>query len=124
MVKIDTKPHFRIFHLSGEEITEKMAGELKNILAEKHSETPGNAIIVLPEDIHLSEADFTLFEEIHAAFVQQNLSFWLAPVNNELQKKYPLFDKLPHTPTLQEAMDMVMLEELEREMSDFDEAEE
>lgn len=118
MVKIDTKENFRIFHLFDEEITEKMTGELKNLLLQNKMEIPGNAIIHLPEKTNFPGAFFIALGEVQSAYLNENLSFWVAPVSNELQKNYSAFNHLNHTPTLVEAIDMVMMEKLERELSE------
>lgn len=123
MVKIDTKEHFRIFYLSGDKITEKMAEEVPGLLLQKRKEAPGHGILVLPATSDLPPAFLTELKEVQSRYANDQLSFIITPVNNALQKKHPLFAPLNHAPTLAEAIDLVMMEKLERELTAPDDEE-
>ena len=116
MFKIDTKDSFSIFHLSEEEITENMSDNLKNALAKNRNEKPGNLILTLPEEGSPSPSFIEDVKRIQADYLKENLSFILAPVPAEREKRFSAIRELNHTPTLKEAIDMLMMEVLERDL--------
>ncbi len=123
MVKIDTKTYFRIFYLSKDEVAANMAEVLKEKLLLKRKEKPGHALLVLPETDAFSPEFFATLEEIQSVYSSDSLSFIITPVPGRLKKKFPPFEKIHHAPTLRESIDIVMMEKLERELSEPDEEE-
>ncbi len=117
MVKIDTKEYFRVFHLSGEKLTEKMTEELGELLLQKLHEAPGHAIVVLPESADLPVALLTRLKDVQSRYAGDQLSFVITPVTGEHKRKHPILRELNHAPTLQEAVDLVMMEKIERELT-------
>ncbi len=118
MVKIDTKAYFRTFYLSEEDITANMADVLKKELLQKRKEKPGHAILVLPENAAYSPSFFSVLKEVQAVYFSDSLSFIITPVTGKLKKEFPVFKEIHHAPTLQEGIDIVMMEKLERELLD------
>ena len=116
MVKIDTKEKFCIFRLDAGPITEKMAGELRDRLLEHKTQSPGNVIVVLPENTPVSQAVLSVLSTLQNTYRTLRHSFVISPVSTSQRRQQPAWQELDTTPSLQEAIDLVMMEEVEREL--------
>ncbi len=114
---IETKENFDIISPTQSEFNSQMAEEIKglvnNALAKKRS------LIINLQEVASATKDVCVLYQFHQNLYQENLSFVLchvaANLKNELQKN-ELVEELNITPKLIEAIDIVSMEGLEREL--------
>ena len=114
---IETKENFDIISPTQSEFNSQLAEEIKglvnNALAKKRS------LIINLKEVASATKDVCVLYQFHNSLYQENLSFVLchvaANLKNELQKN-ELVEKLNITPKLIEAIDIVSMEGLEREL--------
>jgi len=114
---IETKENFDIISPTQSEFNSQMAEEIKglvnNALAKKRS------LILNLKEVTSTTNDISELSNFHHNLYQENLSFVLchvaASLKNELQQ-HELLEELNITPTLIEAIDIVSMEGLEREL--------
>lgn len=114
---IETKENFDIISPTQSEFNSQMAEEMKglvnNALAKKRS------LIINLKEVTSTTNDIGELSNFHHKLYQENLSFVLchvaANLKNELQKQ-ELLEELNITPKLIEAIDIVSMEGLEREL--------
>ncbi len=118
MVKIDTKADFSMIKVSKEEVAEKMSASLKSVLADKKNEAPGNIILILPqtEKLNLSERTINEIKSAQDDSLKDDLSFIITPISNQALNEKLKEKEINFTPTLPEAIDMIMMEKLERDI--------
>jgi hypothetical protein len=113
-VKIDTKDHFRIFRVKNSALYANMAEDLTNCLLENKENPLKNAIVVLEEVQTIDDSVGEVFTHIGQVYQDRDLSFVITgdrKVIKTLEER-----GIACTPTLQEAIDFVMMEDLEREL--------
>lgn len=119
LFKIDTKEKIIIFRLEEPVLDAKMAAEFRHTL----SQIPGLATNNLILDLHFVEsadaagleAIFTVYEQQYAAGLSAAVAGLNKILTSKLQDSYP--SMLNIVPTESEAIDMVMMEDLERELN-------
>jgi|SRR5690625_5141772 len=118
MVKIDTKEDFSMIEVSKEEVAEKMSASLKSILSDKKDEVPGNIILVFLQTpkLHLSDRTINEIKSTQDEFLKSDLSFIITPISNQTLNEKLKEKEINFTPTLSEAIDMIMMEKLERDV--------
>jgi len=118
-VKIDTKEAFHVISIEESVLTANMAEELSSILAEKQQDDPKNLIINLNKVAQIDTSIAILVKKIHQQMYSEKKSFVLceltAAVKNEFGN-HGLLEMINHTPTESEAYDIVLMEEIEREL--------
>jgi len=118
-VKIDTKAHFRVLTLMTPVVHANMAEELGSILQKNMETPPGNIILVFDA---VSAMEDQVAEVIRAARrkgVERRVSLvWtgLRPSLRDLLCGKDETMAAALTPTLKEAIDWVMMEQLERDL--------
>lgn len=117
MVKIDTKENFRVFEVIPSEIHANMAGDFREIFLQAAA---GTAVIVDWKNVTVAEkAVLAVFAEAQTRYQQANQSFVMTAVAPGVLasiKELPGYETLNIVPTFREAVDLVMMEQLEREL--------
>lgn len=113
-VKIDTKEHFRIFRIKNIIFPANMSEDLSVCLLENTNKPPGNAIVVVEEVKNMDEEIVEALARVQAIYNGKNLSF-VVTGGREINRKIE-DSGISTAPTLQEAIDLVMMEQLEREL--------
>ena len=123
-VKTDTKEKFHAISVETPHLSANMAAELSNDLL-KHLQTSNRNIVLNMQDVGAIDKEAAerlvnvqqIFYEGNASFVVCGLQ---AGVENFLDKE-DLLELMNITPTETEAMDIVQMEEIERELLDGEE---
>ena len=113
LFKIDTKNNFDILTPQMSRFQTKMAEELITLCAQLQKNDK-SAIVDFVNIETLEENCIQMIEELHTAFYQNNLSFAIASVLPGIKSQFP--QELNCTPTLIEAIDIISMEGLEREL--------
>lgn len=115
-VKIDTKAYFKVLTVNALEIHANMADVLEAALREGAATAPAHLIVVL-EGFEALAADITdLLHRFAGEMGSRRLSFVITGVPAGTAR--PALAGLNTVNTYQEAVDMVMMEALERELTD------
>ncbi|TAN21678.1 MAG: STAS domain-containing protein [Chitinophagaceae bacterium] len=118
-VKIDTRPNFKILRPVTAQIHANMAGELSRLILENMDAPPHHLILEMDEVTGLEPAIITMLEEMQTIAKRKGYSFYMSGIAHLLKAKInhvPSFKRLNKAPTLAEAIDMIMMEKLEREL--------
>jgi len=115
-VKIDTKAHFKVFTLPGSGVHANMAGELVAELSRQAATEPRHLIMVLDPPARVEGAVMSALLEFAGQMAASQLSFVITgilPVDKDMPAAA---GGLNTAPTYREAVDIIMMEELEREL--------
>ena len=122
MVKIDTREKFHVITIHEAVLAANMTEKMDKVLLTLLDDNVKNVIINM-KDIKIVEsaaADHLI--KIHNTYYDSNSSFVVCElqpdVKNSLENSGTL-EKLNFTPTESEAMDIVQMEEIEREFGEF-----
>lgn len=117
MFKIDTKADFSLIRVSPEETTAKMAEDLRKTLLKSAKTSPFDVILVLEDPQQAPSPDFLKeTASIQAHYLAGNHSFYLTPIPPKWKQEISEMNGLNTTPTIEEAIDMVMMENMERDL--------
>ena len=118
-VKIDTREIFHIIRLKEPKLTAIMTEALREQLL-RISETRVKNVVLNIEDIEtMEDAAAETLANIQQKFYEQNASFVICGVKNEVEEmldRSGLLEIMNTTPTESEAYDIVQMEEIEREL--------
>lgn len=124
-VKIDTKAYFKIFTPVSPVIYANMAEEIRKFFLEALSISPYDAIVDWKEVKEIAGEIVALFAEIQAACLDRRRSLVMTGIGEGLGrslKGLPGYESWNVAPSYREAVDLVMMEKLERELLDPDES--
>ncbi|MBK7689599.1 MAG: hypothetical protein IPJ31_00230 [Bacteroidetes bacterium] len=113
LFKIDTKNNFDILTPQMSRFHTKMAEELITLCAQLQKNDK-SAIVDIVNIETIDAESIPLLEQAHTQFYQNNLSFAIATVIPSIKSQLP--KDLNCTPTLIEAIDIISMEGLEREL--------
>ena len=115
-IKIDTKEKFTIITPELSHLSAILSEEFNKILMDYSTKTPPHLILNVKHIETLEEKEALAIIHTQASFYEQNASFVICEIQKPLVK---LFEDSPNvTPTESEAMDIVQMEEIERELLD------
>ncbi len=121
--KIDTREKFTIITPLSDFLSANLTAEFLKLVY-SYLESKTNLIINFKNVITINEHLIEQIAALHQEFYNNNLSFILCEVQNQVQSMIAVFkldDQLNIIPSETEAWDMVQMEEIERElMSDKD----
>lgn len=120
-VKIDTREKFHVITIDESFISANMTEKMDKVLLSLLNDNVKNAIINMKDIQKLDNAAAERFLTIQQQFYGQGASFVvcaLQPGVREVLTRLDLLELLNHTPTESEAMDIVQMEEIERELGD------
>ncbi len=125
-LKIDTKEKYQLLTPAGATITAIIAAEIVTV-CNKCLESPLKNMVLNLENFEeiLPDACQTL-TDLQQAFYDKSASFVMCCLSPKLETAFDelgLLEVLNLTPTLSEASDIVMMEEIERELLDSDDFE-
>ena len=125
-LKIDTKEKYQLLTPAGATITAIIAAEIVTI-CNKCLESPLKNMVLNLENVEeiVPDACQTL-TDLQQAFYDKSASFVMCCLSDKLEDSFDglgLLEVLNLTPTLSEASDIVMMEEIERELLDSDDFE-
>ena len=125
-LKIDTKEKYQLLTPAGASITAIIAAEIVTI-CNKCLESPlKNMVLNLENVIDIDPHACEILTDLQQAFYDKSASFVMCCLNAKLEDAFDelgLLEVLNLTPTLSEASDIVMMEEIERELLDSDDFE-
>ena len=121
MVKIDTKEKFHVITIHESALAANMTEKMDKVLLPLLDDNVKNAIINMKDIKIIDNAAAKRLVELHDRFYEEHASFVVCELQPELKQMMQdagALDKLNHTPTLSEAMDIVQMEEIERELGE------
>ena len=124
--KIDTKEKFTVLSLLDSSLSSNLVPELNDLIKKLGMTSPKNLVVNLSAVKHWELAIMELFAQLQEAFYDNNTSFVLCCLSEDLQNALDLteFGEVMNlTPTESEAWDIVQMEEIERELLDSDDME-
>lgn len=118
-VKIDTRPDFRILKLNTPIIHANMADEFLHLIVENLSAPPYHLILDMEEVSDMEPPVPEKVPKMQSFALEKGYSFFMEGVHGKVADKLnnlPGFNKANTVSTLAEAIDMVMMEKMEREL--------
>lgn len=115
-VKIDTKANFKVLTVEDPEIHANMAEELVSLLEAQSAGSPGSLILVFPQGTLLPDAVTAGLRAFGERAAGRPVSFVVTGVAAPRGHLAAGDPSLPLVRTLAEAIDLVMMETLEREL--------
>jgi len=125
-LKIDTKEKYQLLTPAGATITAIIAAEIVTV-CNKCLESPLKNMVLNLENVEEIAPDACqTLTDLQQAFYDKSASFVMFCLSSKLETAFDelgLLEVLNLTPTLSEASDIVMMEEIERELLDSDDFE-
>ena len=121
MVKIDTREKFHVITILETELAANMTEKMDKVIAPLLDDNVKNVIINMKDIKNVEIAAADQLVKIHDRFYESNASFVVCELQPEVTKAFEhsgILEKLNYTPTESEAMDMVQMEEIEREFGE------
>lgn len=118
-VKTDTKEKFHVITVTNATLTADMAAELSDLLLNYLQNDVKNVILNLKELQSLDELAAEKLVKLQQNFYENNSSFVICEIAKPVEDfldSVNLLEIMNITPTESEAMDIVQMEEIEREM--------
>ena len=119
MVKIDTREKFHVITIHEQDLAANMTEKMEDCLVALLNDNVKNVIINIKDIKNIDNAAAERLIHLQQLFYEQNASFVVCEAQPELKKELDAsgaLDLLNYTPTESEASDIVLMEELEREM--------
>ena len=120
-VKTDTKEKFHVITVQESAISADMAAKLSDLLLPYLQNDVKNVILNLKELQSLDEISAEKLVKLQQNFYEKNSSFVVCEIQKPVEDfldNVNLLEIMNTTPTESEAMDIVQMEEIEREFSD------
>jgi anti-anti-sigma factor len=118
MVKTNTKEKFHVITVTAPALTAVMAAELSDLLLPYLQNDVKNIILNLKELQSLDEIAAERLVKLQQNFYEKNSSFVICEIGKPVEDfldNVNLLEVMNTTPTESEAMDIVQMEEIERE---------
>ena len=125
-LKIDTKEKYQLLTPAGASITAIIAAEIVTICNKCLESTQKNMVLNLENVEEIAPDACQTLTDLQQAFYDKSASFVMCCLSSKLETAFDelgLLEVLNLTPTLSEASDIVMMEEIERELLDSDDFE-
>ena len=125
-LKIDTKEKYQLLTPAGASMTANIAAEIVTICNKCLESTQKNMVLNLENVEEIAPDACQILTDLQQAFYDKSASFVMCCLNAKLEDAFDelgLLEVLNLTPTLSEASDIVMMEEIERELLDSDDFE-
>ena len=120
-VKTNTKEKFHVITVSAPTLTADMAAELSDLLLPYLQNDVKNVILNLKELQSLDVISAEKLVNLQQIFYENNSSFVICEMQKGVENfldSVNLLEMMNSTPTESEAMDIVQMEEIERELMD------
>jgi anti-anti-sigma factor len=121
-VKIDTREKFHVITIHESVIAANMTEKMEKILLPLLDDNVKNAIINMKDIKILESAAAEQLLRMQQQFYDARASFVVCELQHEVKKaldSQDILEELNHTPTESEAMDIVQMEEIEREFDEL-----
>ncbi len=118
-VKTNTKEKFHVITVTRTSLTADMAAELSDLLLQYLQNDVKNVILNLKELQSLDEIAAEKLVKLQQNFYEKNSSFVICAIQKPVEDfldNVNLLEIMNTTPTESEAMDIVQMEEIEREL--------
>jgi anti-anti-sigma factor len=125
-LKIDTKEKYQLLTPAGASMTANIAAEIVTICNKCLESAQKNMVLNLENVKEIAPDACQILTDLQQAFYDKSASFVMCCLNAKLEDAFDelgLLEVLNLTPTLSEASDIVMMEEIERELLDSDDFE-
>jgi len=125
-LKIDTKEKYQLLTPAGASITANIAAEIVTICNKCLESTQKNMVLNLENVKEIAPDACQILTDLQQAFYDKSASFVMCCLSSNIENAFDslgLLEVLNLTPTLSEASDIVMMEEIERELLDSDDFE-
>ncbi len=122
MVKIDTREKFHVITIHEAVLAANMTEKMDKVILPLLDDNVKNVIINMKDIKIVESAAAEQLVKIHNTFYDSNSSFVVCELQNGVKNSFEntgILEKLNFTPTESEAMDMVQMEEIEREFGEF-----
>ncbi len=122
LVKIDTREKFHVITIHEAVLAANMTEKMDESILTLLDDNVKNAIINMKDIKMVENAAADELVKLHEAFYNAGASFVVCELQHEVKKAFEsadLLEKLNYTPTESEAMDIVQMEEIEREFGEF-----
>ena len=122
MVKIDTREKFHVITIHEAVLAANMTEKMDKVLLPLLDDNVKNVIINMKDIKIVESAAAEHLVRIHNTFYDSNSSFVVCELQQDVKNSFEntrTLEKLNFTPTESEAMDMVQMEEIEREFGQF-----
>ena len=120
--KIDTREKFHVITIHEAVLAANMTEKMDKVLLPLLDDNVKNVIINMKDIKIVESAAAEHLVRIHNTFYDSNSSFVVCELQNDVKNSFEntgILEKLNFTPTESEAMDMVQMEEIEREFGEF-----
>jgi anti-anti-sigma factor len=125
-LKIDTKEKYQLLTPAGASITANIAAEIVTICNKCLESAQKNMVLNLENVKEIAPDACQILTDLQQAFYDKSASFVMCCLSTNIEEGFDslgLLEVLNLTPTLSEASDIVMMEEIERELLDSDDFE-
>ena len=125
-LKIDTKEKYQLLTPAGATITAIIAAEIVTICNKCLESAQKNMVLNLENVEEIAPDACQILTDLQQAFYDKSASFVMCCLSATIEDAFDslgLLEVLNLTPTLSEASDIVMMEEIERELLDSDDFE-
>ena len=121
MVKIDTREKFHVITIQENNLAANMTEQMDKVIAPLLKDNVKNIILNMKDIKKVDSAAANHLVKLHDRFYDSNASFVVCELQSDIRNQFEqsgLLEKLNYTPTESEAMDMVQMEEIEREFGE------
>jgi anti-anti-sigma factor len=122
MVKIDTREKFHVITIHEDYLAANMTEQMDKVVLTLLEDNVKNVILNMKDIKKVDSAAANHLVKQHNTFYDANASYVVCELQPDVKKQFEhsgLLEKLNYTPTESEAMDMVQMEEIEREFGEF-----
>lgn len=122
-VKIDTKENFHVITIQETELTANMTEQLQVSLLTFLKNPTKNVVLVLKDIIKMDDAAAESIINIQQNFYEHSVSFVICNLQPGIQQMLDatgLLELMNEVPTQEEAIDIIHMEEIERELLEGD----
>ena len=122
MVKIDTREKFHVITFDESAIAANMTEKMDKVVLPLLDDNVKNVIINMKDIKMIDSAAAEHLLKLQHLFYDSRASFVVCEMQPDIRKSLDsagVFDSLNYTPTESEAMDIVQMEEIEREFDDM-----
>ena len=122
MVKIDTREKFHVITIHEDDLAANMTEQMDKVILTLLEDNVKNVILNMKDIKKVDSAAAGNLVKQHDTFYNANASFVVCELQPDVKKQLEYsgtLEKLNYTPTESEAMDMVQMEEIEREFGEL-----
>ena len=119
--KIDTREKFHVITINQSSLAANMTADLNNCLLPLLQNDVRNVVLNLKDIKNIDIAAAENLVKLQQMYYEQNASFVVCELQKELEgtlEEISLLEMMNITPTESEAADIIMMEEIERELLD------